>query len=529
MWRRCVFSRTPTNPKVSFKAKEEKMSYSLKQYLIDNKKEGIISLIKNKKDADKISYSSGKKIEMRCNCCGYEWEQSPNKLTRIRPKNYNYKKHLSEETFCVRCSGEKVSEFYNLATERQDIKENWDFERNTQKISELSPNTHTIVYLTCKTCGYIETKGINPHSTKRWSCPRCNSLLMKYPDIAKEYDNRRNEKSADEIAGASSEMVWWRCPFGHSYQAKVSNRTINHRGCPDCNRQKTTSFPEQVLVYYFQQMEINVLNNTKINKSGDSIDIILPDRKIAIEYNSRYYHSMRDEKSKAIHISEFYKVFILCEGDISKKYDDIKDNPLINIIKVPVFSYSDKIIKEYENIINHLIKTIYPNQKMIPSINIERDHINILSQYMKNSVEGSLEEKYPKIAITWDMKANRNLRPSMFKPTSVMKFYWRCEDCNRLYYTSITNRIKKKGNGCENCRDNKGRYLTDACPEIALYWDYSLNDVKLETVRVYSGKKRIFRLKDERICAVRIDLLYKYIVEKEGKDLDSFFIRMIEK
>lgn len=267
--------------------------------------------------------------------------------------------------------------------------ENWDLERNNHKISELSPNTHTLVYLTCKACGYLEKKGINPHSTKKWSCSRCNSLLMKYPNIAKEYDSRRNENSADEIAGATNEMVWWLCPFGHSYQARVSNRTVNNRGCPDCNRQKTTSFPEQVLVYYFQQMEINVLNNTKINKSGDSIDIILPEKKIAIEYNSRYCHSMRDEKNKALHISEFYKVFILCEGDIYKRYESIKDNPLINIIKVPVFSYSDKIIKEYESIINQLIKTIYPNQKMIPSIDIDRDHINILSQYMKNYVEGS--------------------------------------------------------------------------------------------------------------------------------------------
>ena len=121
------------------------MSDSLKQYLIDNKKEGILSLIKKKEDADNISYSNGKKIQMKCDCCSYEWEHTPNKLIRIQPKKYNYKKRIFEETFCPYCSGERVSEFYNLGIERQDIKENWDLERNHHKISELSPNTHTLV------------------------------------------------------------------------------------------------------------------------------------------------------------------------------------------------------------------------------------------------------------------------------------------------------------------------------------------------------------------------------------------------
>ena len=29
-------------------------------------------------------------------------------------------------------------------------------------------------------------------------------------------------------------VVWWKCGAGHSYRAKIADRTIEQKGCPQC-------------------------------------------------------------------------------------------------------------------------------------------------------------------------------------------------------------------------------------------------------------------------------------------------------
>lgn len=52
-----------------------------------------------------------------------------------------------------------------------------------------------------------------------------------------EWDHEKNNKTmlfAEKTTFGCGSKAWWICPKGHSYQARVSNRTILHRGCPYC-------------------------------------------------------------------------------------------------------------------------------------------------------------------------------------------------------------------------------------------------------------------------------------------------------
>lgn len=68
------------------------------------------------------------------------------------------------------------------------------------------------------------------------------SLSEKYPDLAIQWDYKRNgDLTPESVSYGSNLKVWWKCPIcGHSYQKKISNRTapakraVESVKCPIC-------------------------------------------------------------------------------------------------------------------------------------------------------------------------------------------------------------------------------------------------------------------------------------------------------
>ena len=55
-----------------------------------------------------------------------------------------------------------------------------------------------------------------------------------------------------DVLPNSNKKAWWLCKNGHEWQAVIANRT-NGRGCPVCNSEQNTSFPEYAIVYYLKK------------------------------------------------------------------------------------------------------------------------------------------------------------------------------------------------------------------------------------------------------------------------------------
>ena len=74
-----------------------------------------------------------------------------------------------------------------------------------------------------------------------------NSLASNYPNIASEWHPTKNgQLTPDKVNKGSRFIVWWKCPKGHEYQMKISDRTRkvyvdkngkkhNPQGCPICS------------------------------------------------------------------------------------------------------------------------------------------------------------------------------------------------------------------------------------------------------------------------------------------------------
>ncbi len=61
-----------------------------------------------------------------------------------------------------------------------------------------------------------------------FACPVCDNLLLEvgendlasqYPDLAKEFNNKKNNSTPQDIIINSSDPdIWWTCSVGHEFQ-----------------------------------------------------------------------------------------------------------------------------------------------------------------------------------------------------------------------------------------------------------------------------------------------------------------------
>ncbi len=65
--------------------------------------------------------------------------------------------------------------------------------------------------------------------------------LSHYRDVMAQWHPTRNgDLDPATLRGGSNRAVWWLCPRGHEWQARVSNRARRGVGCPTCAGQRAT-------------------------------------------------------------------------------------------------------------------------------------------------------------------------------------------------------------------------------------------------------------------------------------------------
>ncbi len=65
-----------------------------------------------------------------------------------------------------------------------------------------------------------------------------NSLALKFPNIAKQWNYDRNGSlNPTLLSFSSNKKVWWKCEKGHEWESSVGKRTAG-RGCPICSSNK---------------------------------------------------------------------------------------------------------------------------------------------------------------------------------------------------------------------------------------------------------------------------------------------------
>ncbi len=170
------------------------------------------------------------------------------------PNGHHYNMMISSRTGkrqqnCPICSGKRVAKGINdLFTTNPELKERWDFEKNTKNPDKVIAGCNDYAYWVCEYGHSFKSRIYNmSNSLKGQNCPVCrnivivpgvNDLLTKCPSLAKEWDYGKNIVKITEVGTGTQKKAWWKCEKGHSWEAVISSRALNNHGCPYCSNQK---------------------------------------------------------------------------------------------------------------------------------------------------------------------------------------------------------------------------------------------------------------------------------------------------
>lgn len=310
-----------------------------------------------------------------------------------------------------------------------------------------------------------------------------NDLNTVNPKLSEEWNYDKNgELTPTKVLPNSGKKVWWICNKGHEWQAKISSRASG-RGCPYCNQELQTSFPEQAVFFYLKNNYPDAINGDKYY-IGMELDIIIPSLMIAIEYDGYNWH--KNSSTEQI------------------KNQKCKDNG-ITLIRIredglPLYDNCVCIVRHDKNNNASLANVIcqvfrYIDDSILPDIDINRDYSLILESYISRQKEKSLESIEPAIAAEWHPIKNGKLLPEMVSYGSKKRVWW-LGKCGHEWQSGIIDRVK--GKGCPFCSNQivlEGfNDLLSTQPELAKEWHPFKNSELTPDHIIYCSHKKVWWL-----------------------------------
>ena len=247
--------------------------------------------------ADMVSEFSNRKVWWKCHVCGYEWQ------SLISARSGGVK--------CLCCSGYvTVSGKNDLSITHPVLAKEWS-DSNERGVNEYQSNSREYVWWQCSTCGY-EWKSVVRARAKGSLCPVCadrtvlagyNDLATTDPELLDEWDYEKNTGTLPTAVSRNSmKIVWWKCSSSHSWRAKITDRTIEQKGCYLCEREFQSAFPQLLIMLYAVRNGLKVTtNNDKL--IGINLDTYIPELRLAIEAEATTITEQRSQMVKE-HICE---------------------------------------------------------------------------------------------------------------------------------------------------------------------------------------------------------------------------------
>ena len=443
---------------------------------------------KNTIQPNEITYGSHQKVWWICEKCHNSYESS------IKQFVYG--------TRCPYCAGQKVLKGYNdfetwcKNNNFQNLLKEWDFNLNEKKPNEIAVKSNIPINWICSKCNWKwKTPLINRTKANPTGCPSCanrvlnvgfNDLETRYPEIAKEWNYEKNYPlKPSEIICGTSKKYWWKCKNNHEWQAAVSSRVKGHF-CKECDKRKRISIAEKIIVFYLKMASIAIEENKKIGKR--ELDIFIPSKNIAIEYDGQRWHKNRDKDIEKNKLCQnlgiiLYRIREPLIGTLNDTSIDLVINNLTSD-----FSYMNKIIKL---LFEKLNINFY-------DIDVNRDYLKIYQYFEQYQKFSSIVETNPDLICEWHPTKNGKLRPENFSKGDHTKIWWICSKCGYEWQTKIY--VRCNGYGCPMCNRKRNSIklstphigiddLATINPKLAKEWNYKKNG-DLTPQKVYGNSNR---------------------------------------
>lgn len=193
---------------------------------------------------------------------------------------------------CPYCSGQILLKGFNdFATTHAELAEEWSNRNLPLTPDMINEKSRKNVWWKCRECGN-EWKSVVYARIKGTVCPVCadRAVLPGYNDLATtdahlldEWDYEKNKDiTPTAVSRNSMKSVWWKCSLGHSWKAKIYEHTIEEMGCPVCEQEYRSVFPQLAVSYYAGKKGLQVRLNTDI-EIGLPLETYIVNERLAIE------------------------------------------------------------------------------------------------------------------------------------------------------------------------------------------------------------------------------------------------------
>ena len=297
-------------------------------------------------------------------------------------------------------------------------------------------------------------------------------LASRFPAVAGEWDHEKNYPlTPDQIAGKSGRKVWWKCNKGHSWPARIVNRS-NGTGCPYCAGKLPVEGETDLA-----SIRSDLLFEWDYEKNKP----LTPQTVTAFSSKKIWWKCNRGHSWKAtvqnrtrntscpycarqLPIEGETDFATICDK-LLPEWDYEKNKPLIPQM-VTAFSHKkawwkcDRGHSWKTTIYTRTLGSECPYCTGKLPIEGKTDFATVCSELLSE----------------WDYEKNKILSPQMVTSSSHKKVWWKCEQ-GHSWKVAIYDR--SKGSKCPYCAGKlpvEGETdLATVCSQIASEWDYDKN------------------------------------------------------
>lgn len=239
----------------------------------------------------------------------------------ICPEGHSYQQILYARTKqnqqCPYCAGQKAVPDVNdiTVTHKEIVDRFWDYENNVFLPQEFSAGSNKVVWWVC-TKGHSYQQSIRRKVSGRCDCPICsnnrtvsgyNDAATSYKDfIDKHWDYEKNSIDPTTINAGSEQKAFWICDEGHSYQQRINCTLKRGYSCPVCSTMHSNK--EDELSEWIRTVvpeDIDIILNDRSVLGELELDIYIPEKKIAIEFNGVHWHNEKMGKDRDYHYNKW--------------------------------------------------------------------------------------------------------------------------------------------------------------------------------------------------------------------------------
>jgi DNA-directed RNA polymerase subunit RPC12/RpoP len=351
---------------------------------------------------------------------------------------------------CPYCSGRLPTNDKNLAVVNPLLSVQWHPTLNAPLTADqVTPISNKKAWWVCEN-GHEWKSSVSNRSQGK-NCPYCAhqkispemSLLVVYPQIAKEWHPSRNGLvRPEDVFPNSNKRYWWKCQYGHEWKISPCDRNFKKCNCPYCGHQKLCKETSLASVNPELAKEWHPTKNGIITPE----DIFSSSNK-KVWWKCQYGHEWREKvlnrsnKRGCPYCSHHQLLketsLAYCNPDLASEWHPTRNNSLR---PENVFPNTNKKVWWLYPCGHELDAFISSRNKGVGCFLCNRPQLKY---------KNSLLNKFPSIAMEWDIVANGSLTTRDVSPRSRKRFWWACNN-GHIFKATIDERIQ--GKICPKCQ-----------------------------------------------------------------------------